>query len=73
MAINKEALKASVAAAGQVPKKDSKRRGVQLIRMNIRLSQNLKNDVERAAELRDMNPSEYIRAALRDAVERDLG
>lgn len=70
--MDKKALKENVAAAGQVPKKDGKRRGVQLIRMNIRLSQNLKNDLERAAELRDMNPSEYIRAALRDAIERDL-
>lgn len=68
----KEGLLASVEAAKQVPKKENKRKGVQLIRMNIRLSQNLKNDVERAAELRDMNPSEYIRSVLREAVERDL-
>lgn len=68
MAIDKEAI----AAARQVPKKETKRKGVQLIRMNIRLSQNLKNDVERAAELRDMNPSEYIRSVLREAAERDL-
>lgn len=44
-----------------------------MIRINIRMSQRLRDDVEAAAQLCDLSFSEYIRKTIREAAARDLG
>lgn len=69
-------LSDSMKAAAQVPataKKFSTSERENMIRINLRCSQQLRDNIEEAARVRDMSFSEYIRATMREAVARDLG
>lgn len=66
----------SLKAAMQVPKTEHKFKTEErenMIRINIRMSQRLRDDVEAAAQLCDLSFSEYIRKTIREAAARDLG
>lgn len=65
----------SMKAARQVPKTEKKfstEERENMIRINLRMSQRLRDDIEEAAQLCDQSFSEYIRTTMRAAVARDL-